>query len=179
MTYDEAKQSYLEWLCGLVGVGGEYSILMWHLFECRFETDCLLPLDVNRALDGENLRWRWSGDCDVPQYIVMEYIDDGPCTILEMMVALAIRMEDDIMYDPEYGNRTALWFGDMIRSLELDQMTDENFDAEYVGYCINRLLTRTYDPDGKGGLFTLENPVGDCRKAEIWYQMNWYLGEHR
>lgn len=178
MTYDEAKQSYVEWLCSLVGVGEEYSILVWFLHSVIFDTSMLLPLDANRASDGENLRWQWVGECDIPQWIVAEYIDDGPCTMFEMMVALAKRIENDIMADCSIGNRTGTWFSEMLTSMELDVMTDDNFDSDYAGFAVNRLLTRDYEPNGRGGLFTLNNPPGDCRRVEIWYQMNWYLGEH-
>lgn len=38
---------------------------------------------------------------------------------LEMIIALAIRLEEHIMDDPDIGNRTGQWFWDMIVSLGL------------------------------------------------------------
>ena len=40
---------------------------------------------------------------------------------------------------------------------------------------IKRFLDRDYEPNGKGGLFTIKNCRQDLRKVEIWYQLCWYL----
>ena len=50
------------------------------------------------------------------------------------------------------------------------------FDAEFVDDVIARFLNREYEPDGKGGLFTIKNCNHDLRTVEIWRQLSWYLG---
>ena len=92
-----------------------------------------------------------------------------------MMVALAIRCEETIMDDTEYGDRTGQWFWKMISSLGLSSMSDDMFDKKYATYVINRFLNREYEPNGKGGLFTINNCDEDLRNVEIWYQLCWYL----
>ena len=108
--------------------------------------------------------------------ITGEYINrNAPCSVLEMMVALAIRCEETIMDNPAYGDRTAQWFWGMIRTLGLYSMTDDRFDQEYVDMVIDRFLNRDYEPNGEGGLFKINNCKYDLRKIEIWYQLCWYL----
>ena len=92
-----------------------------------------------------------------------------------MMTALAVRCEEHIMTDPDVGNRTGQWFWQMITNLGLVDMTDSKFDRKYVDLVIQRFLDRTYEPDGKGGLFTIEHCPYDLRTVEIWYQLCWYL----
>lgn len=47
----------------------------------------------------------------------------------------------------------------------------------YVDQVLQALNNRTYDKDGRGGLFPLHDPGVDQTKVEIWYQMNYYLLE--
>jgi hypothetical protein len=93
-----------------------------------------------------------------------------------MMVALAIECEVTIMDDPNIGDRTGQWFWGMIVNLGLGSMTDYKFDDIYVEGVVRRFLDREYEPNGKGGLFTVKNCRYDLRTVEIWNQMCWYLG---
>ena len=93
------------------------------------------------------------------------------------MVALAFNGEEQIMNDSDYGDRTGQWFWNMIVSLGLGSMSDDNFDERYVYNTITRFLDRDYAPNGQGGLFTIENPAYDMRYVEIWSQFMWYLDE--
>ena len=63
----------------------------------------------------------------------------------------------------------------MIRNLGLGSMTDVNFDDDYVKDRIEIFLYREYEPDGKGGLFTIKNCDIDLRTVEIWTQLCWYI----
>ena len=86
------------------------------------------------------------------------------------MVALALRCEETIMDDPTLGNRTGQWFWGMITSLGLGSMSDDKYDKAYVNAIISRFLSRDYEPNGKGGLFTVKNCEQDMRDIEIWHQ---------
>ena len=174
MTYaDRIKNEYFEWLVDLVSSNRyskyiSYRKLLMELHSIEFIFS--VPNDINRAKDGIYLRYRFSIDRDDD---ISDYLD-GPCSVLEMMVALAIRCEEDIMDDPRVGNRTGQWFWGMIVNLGLGSMTDENYDKKVVDDILRRFLDRKYAPDGKGGLFTVDCGK-DLRKVEIWYQMCWYL----
>jgi len=130
-------------------------------------------MDENRAKDGNDLRYRYMYEHGIANLSPAFFMQ--PCSVLEMMVALAIRMEEQIMSDSEYGDRTGEWFWNMLVSLGLDEMNNKNFDEEYTSHCVQRLLGREYEPDGHGGLFIVEDCAYDLREVEIWYQMAWYL----
>ena len=170
------NDEYFEWMCGLVcnkpaSKYISYRVLMSYLHNKVFRYS--IPRDSNREADGIDLRYRFAyfhGYEEVPQCL-----EDRPCSVLEMMVALAVRCEEGIMDDPDVGDRTGQWFWEMIKNLGLGSMTDARFDEEYVESVIERFLNREYEPDGRGGLFRIRNCTEDLRNVEIWYQMCWYL----
>lgn len=172
---NDINNDYFEWLFDIVcgSVCNEkisYRRLMMELHSIDFRY--IIDRDENRANDGLDLRYRFSveKDCgkDISKYII------GPCSVFEMIAALAIRCEETIMDDPRYGDRTAQWFWGMINNLGLGSMIDSNFDKDYVHEVVDTFLDRKYAPNGRGGLFTVRN-CGDLRKVEIWCQLNWYL----
>ena len=132
-------------------------------------------MDANRAYDGILLRKRFEYENSLDSSTMDLYFGDRPCSVLEMMIALAITCEENIMDDPEYGDRTGQWFWSMIVSLGLGGMTDQKYNREEVDDVIFKFLTRNYDRDGKGGLFTIPNCEVDMRNYEIWCQMCWYM----
>lgn len=173
MTRNEIDQYYFDWLCDLVcrnrhSKAVSYSRLLTRLHETEFTYS--IPMDRNRAENGVALRWRF--------YCETGYRNrsNESCSVLEMMVALAIACEETIMDDPNIGDRTGQWFWGMIVNLGLGSMTDYRFDVIYVDGVIQRFLDRDYEPNGKGGLFTIKNCKFDLRTVEIWNQLCWYLG---
>lgn len=174
------QEAYLDWMVQLVcedgyAGSGSWGCLFRLLHEMEFTY--ILELDENRAIDGCDLRYRFAYECGYTGQDVEEYLDARPCSVLEMMVALAKRCEEHIMDDPESGNRTGKWFFEMIRSLGLDDMQDDRFDRIVARAVISRFLRREYAGNGCGGLFTLRYHDADMRRVEIWYQMMWYLDE--
>ena len=95
-----------------------------------------------------------------------------------MMVALARRMEADVMGDNEYGNRTFVWFHAMLDSMGLDKFVDGRLNVEEAENIVSRCLNREYDYNGAGGFFTLANPSRDLRQVEIWDLAMWWLNEY-
>lgn len=168
---DRVRSDYFEWMYDLMCEDRfAKSITYRQLFTYLHDTEFVyfVPYDENRADDGIALRYRF---CLYHDCLDLEYCLDGPCSILEMMVALALRCEERIMSDPEKGDRTAQWFWSMISSLGLSGMTDYNFDERLVYDVVTRFLKREYDPDGKGSLFTIRRWERDARDAEIWHQL--------
>lgn len=167
-------ERYFEWIACLVcggrnGGRRSYRRLLACLHEREFTY--LIPLDENRAIDGVDLRYRFAyetGRRDIP--------DVGrPCSLLEMMAALCLRCEEQIMDDPEIGNRTGQWFFAMLESMGLEGMDDISFNARTAKARIDTCLERRYEPDGRGGFFTVPGSRYDMRDVEIWYQAMWYL----
>ena len=178
MTRHETNKEYFNWICHYVLDKRYtrdlfYTKLLAYLHEKEFIFK--LDMDGNRASDGIDLRYRFGYDMNYPGAMIATYLDNKPCSILEMMVALAIRCEENIMSDLDKGDRTGEWFWEMVSSMGLDSMDDMNFDEHYIDSIISRFINRDYEPDGRGGLFTIPGCRKDLRNVEIWYQMCWYL----
>lgn len=176
MTRDATINKYFNWLYDLVcgkrySKSMSYEKLLMRLHDREFVYSILM--DENRAEDGVDLRYRFGDEYDCLDEVKL-YLT-GPCSVLEMMVALAFRCEDHIMCDSDYGNRTSQWFWGMITNLGLGSMTDKHYDRDFVDETIDIFLNREYEPDGKGGLFTIRDCEFDLRTIDIWYQLNWYL----
>lgn len=170
------ENAYITWLIRLVTKNRydhdvSYRKLLLYLYGTEFRYT--IPMDANRANDGIMLRYRFA--CDNPRYRDADLYLDGPCNVLEMMVALALRCEETIMDDPAVGDRTQQWFWGMVVSLGLGSMSDERYDVVEVRDVINRFLDHDYAPNGKGGLFTVNYPEGDLREMQIWNQLGQYI----
>jgi hypothetical protein len=180
MTHDILTNEYIEWMCNLICYNPRvetrtYQQLLRHLHNREFTY--ILDMDYNRAADGIDLRYRFADEKGYGYRYILKKFEDEPCSVLEMIVALANRCEESIMDDPDIGNRTGLWFWNMISSLGLDDMDDLYYDEQYTDEVIDRFLNREYAPNGEGGLFTVNRSDDDLRDVEIWYQMCWYLAE--
>lgn len=174
----ELRGHYFDWLSSIVNLP-KYYILLSKLFDTEFQW--LIPFDANRADDGIQLRYRFGRINDIPDPVIYDELDcNYPCSILEMIVALALRTEEQIMGDESVGDRTPVWIRSMLDSLGLLNYPDSRFDADAVDDIIYIFLNRQYSRTGEGGLFTILNlpPTQDMRTAEIWYQMCWYMNEH-
>ena len=134
-------------------------------------------MDSNRFEDGIALRYRFGVEKDINESIIATYLDTRPCSVLEMMCALALRCEEHIMSDPDEGNRTGVWFWGMIHSLGLDNMTNAHYDYAFVKRKIGNFLEHRYLRNGKYGLFTVEGSPYDMRQIEIWEQLMLYLNQ--
>lgn len=176
---DSIRKEYFEWLFDIVCARRyskriSYRKLLTHLHEVEFIY--ILPMDRNRATDGMDLRHRFTVNHGYDHiYKTILDILDGPCSVLEMLVALSIKCEENIMDDPAYGDRTGQWFWEMIINLGLGGTLDDRFDARIVDEILNRFMNRRYEPNGEGGLFTIDNAGADLRDVEIWFQLCWYL----
>ncbi len=176
MTHDQITDRYFEWMYNLVcaerySESISYRKLLTYLHGTVFRWS--IPRDENRARDGVDLRYRFAYEYaeteDAETYL------NEPCSVLEIMVALAIKCEETIMDDPYVGNRVSQWFWNMVTNLGLGSMTDDAFDRRFVADTIDRFLDREYRPDGKGGLFVIRSCKKDLRTVEIWHQLCWYL----
>jgi len=92
--------------------------------------------------------------------------------MLEMLIALSQRLS----FEGEGKSRR--WFWHLIENLNLNIYNDKHgVPFEEVNAILDRVIWRTYNRDGSGGLFPLRRAARDQRKIEIWYQMSAYLLE--
>lgn len=134
-----------------------------------------IPFDDNRAADGRNLR---------EEFLADEKIEDPDeewmrlgCAMLEMLVALSRRlnfMESDI--------NERDWFWKLVDNVGIKKCSDKDYMTDPdtvhgIDEVLDRVIWRTYEYDGSGGLFPLQHPPKDQRSTEIWYQMSAYIIE--
>lgn len=179
MTDENMRRKYFEWLCNFVKpfvLNRSYRFLMLHLFRTDFYA--VIPMDENRASDGIELRYRFGREKRIRMSDIADVLDVKECSVLEMMIALSLRCEEQIIDDPDVGDRTRKLFWSMINNLGLNRMDDESYDSFEVEDRLDIFMNREYKPDGTGGLFKLRRTRHDLRNVEIWYQMMWYLSEN-
>lgn len=175
------SENYFRWMVGLIH-NSEYMNKDRHwmkLFRLLYDREFIytIEMDGNRADDGIELRYRYGWEKGFVDEQIAQSLDIRPCSLLEMMVALAHRCEESIMDNSEE-DRTGVWFFEMLESLGLSEQDDAHFDQRVANDILDDFVNRKYRPNGQGGLFTINSPGPDMRKMEIWYQMNRYLIEH-
>jgi hypothetical protein len=161
---------YFNWLCAKVfNMKDLPSPSYWELLKKLHKTEFvwLLSGDDNRAEDGKESRRDFILQADLPDD--PHWRLDIECSVLEMLIAFSKRAE----FQDETPAQE--WFWEFIDNLGLRQCHDENFDPDYVELVLSEFIWRNYQPNGSGGLFPIEDPSGDQREIEIWYQFCEYL----
>lgn len=178
------EERYFRWLYSHIGALTDLnpSHSHWLLAEVlhRRAFESTLVNDENRESDGLALRDEFCdewGSWEGSRFIF------EPCTVLEMLIALAKRMDyvsgGSVIDNTGVGN----CFWQMMRNAGLDHITDDGFASTptteaYVNSVIDRVMYHRYSEKGVGGLFPLRKPPYDVRNMELWYQMNEYVIEN-
>lgn len=162
------EEKYFKYLVNRISDNGQwrgrsYIQLLQYLASKSFYA--LMRLDENR--EGWGLYLRTNVDYDI----------QGPCSMLEMLIGLASRIEEVHLYDWDIGDQTPVWFWTMIQNLGLINQTDARFNYRKVDDIVCRFLNREYAPNGKGGLFVIEDDTVDLRDLTIWQQVQEWLRE--
>lgn len=166
------KKKYFKWLYDIsMKSNPRYYALIKCLDEITFQPR--MYLDENRAEDGVEIRYSFGYENHIPQAVIANELDTRPCSVLELMVALALRMDGIVSEYDE--SMTPLYFNKMLDSLQLKQFTNDNFNSEDVKERVENFMNGDYAPDGDGGLFYIDPPPGDMRDMEIWEQAMWFL----
>ena len=180
---NKLEDMYFTWLIRKVAnerVYPRYTKLFKTLYSTRFKFEDMKPLDVERAKDGKSMRYLFERRMDEYLHDVSgrEFIEleDKEVNMLEMLVALASRIEDAFMGDISEGDRTSQWFWEMISNLGVGAMSDQQFNQNEYNRCLKNFFSYTYDPNGKGCIFRSEKwGMSDMAKKDIWYQMQAHL----
>jgi hypothetical protein len=181
------REEYFSWLYDLVRTTKpSYRKLCRFLDEKKFRWS--VPNDDNRCEDGLNLRDEFIEAHNLDEsHLEVRYFLKGECTVLEVMVALARRI-NDLMFDlRRQDDKTPKWFVEMLRNLGIDRFTDvttpdprlDPISEVQVDQILEILMDRTYDVYGRGSLFPLKRRhPKDMSTVEIWYQLMTYLEEN-
>lgn len=167
-------ERYFDWLCALISLSNHrhparYRELCEQLYKTPFYW--FIRNDDNRVEDARDLRRGFMFDvCGYTDEIWVEM----EASVLEVIMGVANRL--GFMTEEDAG----AWFWQLIDHLGLIDCTDaawSNSMSNRVEATTKRLMDRTYEPNGLGGLFPLRHPAQDQRDVEIWYQMSAYVLE--
>ncbi len=175
MGIREVDERYFGWLKNMVGgksMCEGYSLLLERLFAAEFTP--VHKRDDARANDGRALRERFTnrkGGGDMPLGLC------EPCRMLELMVALAMRIEFELDgFEDSLRLDDAFWR--LINNLGMREFYDGDRWKDEFDEKMHILMSRRYSRNGRGGLFPLRRPKRDQRTTEIWYQMMEWLEEN-
>ena len=130
------------------------------------------PMDENRATDGLELR-------DDFEYETGEYLDKSSgllpnCSFFEMLAALAIRCENQLMRNLSLGDRTSKWFFEFLDNLEIsNDLLEEDINEIVISF-----MEGKYKPNGEGGMFPLRRRGINQRGEQLWKQLSAYINEN-
>lgn len=148
---------YYNWL--IDKIGNRNSVVLKTLYDIPYRYS--IPLDENRLNAGLNLRQTFSFDRGV------DAIVDRPVSVLEVLISLAIAMEDNTSIPKEH------WFWEMMENLKLRYSNNPNDILE----SIDRWLDHNYSYDGVGSVFPLVKAPMDTRTIQLWDHMALYINE--
>lgn len=166
---------YFSYLLGIIDSPGinRYTVMLDILYRTDYRWS--IHNDDNRIKDAIEIRYNYQ-----EEFGFNEELNLIPCSIIEVICGLAIRM-DEIMRDPKepHINR---WFWEMIGNLGLLDFTDEMYkkgawSLSDLRKILDIFMDRTYDELGRGGLFPRNICYKNQKEIELFEQMNGYLGE--
>lgn len=195
--YDRFENDYIAWLYSIVRDDDHDDYwrlikrLYLHPFYVKTTARSGVYKDINRIKDGLYLRSEFADEFGLNVAGLMNdddrfdafFSDDSACSMLEMLVAFAMRIKSDIMWDSDDEDRTPLWFWSMLENtgLDLESCRDGYFDEKNmieIAEMCSRIVNRSYEKTGIGSLFPLKNYTKDLRRVELWYQMQFWIGEN-
>ena len=187
-------RSYVEWLESFTidermdsSRRKTYHKLIRSLWEIEFEPS--VGNDHDRAAEGLELRSRYNdilarkageGEFETPDVQAIF----GECRILEMLIALSMRIYD-LMQDLGIYNSVSRWFWEIMENVGFDILDDSEwgsigsnraYENERFVYDICDSIMHGYGGrvGRRGGWFH----VYDWDSIEIWYQMHAYLEQY-
>lgn len=132
--------------------------------------------DENRMGDAMTLRDEFA---DMAKLENSDYLKlkSTSVRIIEVMIKLSQKVSEITSYD----DKMALYFWEMIASLELNKFDDSNFNASSVQKHIDILLGHKYRRNGRGGLFFIKgaDPSYNAPCLDLWTQAMAYINSKR
>ena len=167
------SDGYFAWLTSRISPYATGYILLANVLH-HIEYYSLMMLDENRAKDAIRMREEYISEFGGSA-------DDSPPSVLEVMVAMAIRINDEIMYDNREPNRTGVWFKDMLDNLGLSAFDDISWTIDSDNYAraiVTRWLDRRYARNGRGSPWPLRRTVENLKNVQFWDMVQWYWAEN-
>lgn len=163
------EETYFNWLCAQVLPlrARNYVDLLGILHQTEFTW--MLPEDENRASEGFEVRRQFLIQSGLEPE---DYWAQVGCSILEMIIGLARRAA----FQTEIPVKK--WVFEIFDNLGLiEYRRVSQSDRAAIDDILYRLIWRTYESDGHGGMFPVRYSDQDQREVEIWYQFCEYVNE--
>lgn len=187
------RHEYFEWLVSKVTSpavpdDAQARIVLQVLRDIRIQG---LPMadDAPRLEDGKQLRTNFVDETGMTVRSYKDALepDSGFCTVLELLVALSMRM-DDIMRDPlDPSSSIPSWFWGMVSTM----VGQSFYPCSYWAFSIDastpvvvaestmKFLGRQYDPTGHNGNIFIDMSGIDLRAIDIWEQACRFMSARR
>lgn len=187
------RHEYFEWLVSKVTSpavpdDAQARIVLQVLRDIRIQG---LPMDDDapRLEDGKQLRTNFMDDTGMAAHSYKEALEpeSGFCTVLELLVALSMRM-DDIMRDPlDPCSSVPSCFWGMVSTM----VGQPFYPCSYWAFSANassavvvaessmKFLGRQYDPTGHNGNIFIDMSGIDLRAIDIWAQACRFMSARR
>lgn len=167
----DAAEKYLSEIYREYGIYNKrYSKLLSFLLEMPFY--CTLEEDESRLEDGRFLRK------DLIEYGHLERwedeIDDIRISVLEVILALAIRMDAEYTGDPCHPYPENI-FWELLMNLGFRSFSNRDFKEQEADDILENWMNRKFERNGEGSLFPLRHSRRDQTRIPIWGQMNEYI----
>lgn len=167
------RTRYFDWMMTKIRASANYKELIDYLYRTPFEATMFE--DNNRVAAGLDLVYQFAYENNIDYTEIDSYFSNlRECSILEMMIALAMKMENQFLGGLSSEDQTWKWFWQMIKNLGLDIYDNRHFDGYEIDCILATFIDRKYSSDGQGGLFHIRNCKYDLRQVEIYNQMCWY-----
>lgn len=187
------RHEYFEWLVSKVTSpavpdDAQARIVLQVLRDIRIQA---LPMadDAPRLEDGKQLRSNFMDDTGMAVHSYKDALEpeSGFCTVLELLVALSMRM-DDIMRDPlDPCSSIPSWFWGMVSTM----VGQPFYPCSYWTFSVDasmpvvvaestmKFLGRQYDPTGHNGNVFIDMSGVDLRAIDIWAQACHFMSARR
>lgn len=177
--FDHDVLLYFEWLVAEFR-GLYYRKLLWKLFTLGFVGLENGPDDSSRVVEGLDLRKTF---VDTHSGVVKSCGRTDGVSFLEVLMALAVKIDDKVMWEERYGDRHLDWFWIFIDNIGLSRATDGVWNRDWELFCeqkVEQIVYREYDSDGEGGIFQVDRRPDDAdmRSVDLWRQAMWWLSEN-
>ena len=186
----DVSNDYFIFLFNVTGLEDKYMKLCEILHGINFTYDeDDVPMDENRIWDGKAMRSIFS-EAMYPAAAIKrrnllkelnECFDRDYCSVLEVFIGLAWRIERDIIGDPDEGDRTDLWIRCILHNLGLLEYTNKALrtsdDKKEAMNIVLKCIDRDYDRFGNGSAFPVKYPRMNMKYMEMWSQMVQWLDE--
>lgn len=176
---NRCEKLYFHWLtsmtCGDSEIQ-EYSLLLMELFDIPFVSK--MDMDNNMVENSKNLRenFLYENFAGAKLYNIYGGMD-FECNILELLTYISLEIENTIMSNNQFGDRTSTWFWLMLDNLGLKKYDNLHFDQGKVDEILEKFVNKEYKKSGKGGLFYLNDHNFDARDLDIWRQAMIFLAK--